>query len=719
LRVLRDVSHEFPKPPVLQGEMLADLLTLDRFRQIILKVEKQNSRWWMPRFGLNESKNVEVTLKDKYCKQFNGGLLVSQDKQMADRMASFSDSTSATITFQHIDHLVKRINLLRATLEGQNLKTLEGMPQPSYEPIVFGTDQGLVPEIRQKFASLYHHYLIWRLDSSSLNQEMIDLQNWLKHVLTLKRTNLNWLAAWVNTNPSLDHLTLADFWGGGLAVAEETTVPPAFTVEGKKQINSFLDQIESALPDPLILAKPKLEFQQWYTDAYVTVWYNFGDHFLKGIQRLSGREEWQQMAAKMATDLNPYFSLLDRMTVELKPFNDREDTPEWMILVYNFKTIKREAATEKALKKKGALAKVTAKGKKLAKKLEKTAGPVLKSRLIATKAFRQYSDSLAQISQVSSSRRLAYQKASKAFDEDPATGQSPFFAAQNALATMKATLSNAKSGENMIWQLAAGPLDYLWAYVCQETACHLNTLWEKEVLVEVQGVFNKKVMNRLLFSDQEGYALKFIKGTASPFVSRNLQKGFYGKKVLGRNIPFRDSFFTFITKGVIAARSESVQEAIPVKDNYAVTIEGFPTDANKEAQQPPHATHLEVQCATRKLSLDNFNFPVSKTFNWSPQNCGDVILKIEVGSLTLARPYKGEQGFPKFLKDFSKGYRVFFPSEFPEHLADLKRMGIKYIKVKYHLTGHKPVLKLLKLAKPKEPKRIPRVPEAIVKCWDS
>ncbi|UCH19936.1 MAG: type VI secretion system protein ImpL, partial [Deltaproteobacteria bacterium] len=127
LRVLRDVSHEFPKPPVLQGEMLTDLLTLDGFRQIILNVEKLNSRWWMPRFGLNESKNVEVTLKEKYCKQFNDGILVSLHKQMADRMASFSDSTSPTITFQHVDHLVKRINLLRATLEGQSLETLEGM----------------------------------------------------------------------------------------------------------------------------------------------------------------------------------------------------------------------------------------------------------------------------------------------------------------------------------------------------------------------------------------------------------------------------------------------------------------------------------------------------------------------------------------------------------------------------------------------------------------
>ena len=56
---------------------------------IAMKVEDQNRSWWIPRFGLNESKDVEIQLKDKYCKQFQGGFLVSLDKQMANKMLRF------------------------------------------------------------------------------------------------------------------------------------------------------------------------------------------------------------------------------------------------------------------------------------------------------------------------------------------------------------------------------------------------------------------------------------------------------------------------------------------------------------------------------------------------------------------------------------------------------------------------------------------------------
>ena len=64
LSTLRVVSREFSKPPVLQGDVVSDVVIMDHFRQAIIKVEKQNSNWWIPRFGLNESKDVEGRLKE-------------------------------------------------------------------------------------------------------------------------------------------------------------------------------------------------------------------------------------------------------------------------------------------------------------------------------------------------------------------------------------------------------------------------------------------------------------------------------------------------------------------------------------------------------------------------------------------------------------------------------------------------------------------------------
>jgi type VI secretion system protein ImpL len=107
----------------------------------------------------------------------------------------------------------------------------------------------------------------------------------------------------------------------------------------------------------------------------------------------------------------------------------------------------------------------------------------------------------------------------------------------------------------------------------------------------------------------------------------------------------------------------------------------------------------------------NLNYPVRKRFKWSPQDCGDVTFSIKIANLVLTKKYSGNIAFAKFLNDFDKGTRTFYPAEFPDEAADLKRMGIRYIKARYQFTGHRPVLGLLRAGPG-------RVPEEIVVCWD-
>ena len=114
--------------------------------------------------------------------------------------------------------------------------------------------------------------------------------------------------------------------------------------------------------------------------------------------------------------------------------------------------------------------------------------------------------------------------------------------------------------------------------------------------------------------------------------------------------------------------------------------------------------------------MSNLNFPVRKIFEWSPDSCGDVIFSIEVGNLVLTRKYTGDKAFPRFLSDFGKGQKTFYPKHFPEHEPNLKRLGISYIKVNYQFRGEKPVLDLL--YKDKQRIRVPRLPRNIVRCWD-
>ena len=146
LKTLRVVSEEFSKPHVLQGEILSDAATMERFRQAILQVEAQNSRWWIPRFVLNESVNVEESLKDRYCRQFREGFLLSFDKQLQDRVSRFSGLTRNEDIATHVVYLIRRINVLKAGIKGEEYDSLKSMPQPSHGPPVMVVDRGIAHE---------------------------------------------------------------------------------------------------------------------------------------------------------------------------------------------------------------------------------------------------------------------------------------------------------------------------------------------------------------------------------------------------------------------------------------------------------------------------------------------------------------------------------------------------------------------------------------------
>jgi type VI secretion system protein ImpL len=203
-----------------------------------------------------------------------------------------------------------------------------------------------------------------------------------------------------------------------------------------------------------------------------------------------------------------------------------------------------------------------------------------------------------------------------------------------------------------------------------------------------------------------GYVWKFVKddGPAAPFIKRSPQNGYYyanKAEGLGGTIPFEDSFLTFLKEGEAGA--------VPRKENYNVGIRGLPAGANPGAILP-HLTTLELQCGDGVKTLSVWSFPKAKTFNWSPENCGDVVLNIGVSDITLSKKYTGYNAFPEFLQDFEKGKRIFYLNDFPQYKVALRTLGVKYISVTYQLSGHQEALALLKIGRAK-------LPMNIVTCW--
>ncbi len=695
LKILREVTREFAKPPVLQGQIQSDLQTMDRFRLAILKVEEENRGWRLPRFGLNESLKAEIGLKEKYCTLWQKNFLAAFDKEMGGLITRLTDSSPDEAIGPYVGHLVRRISLLKAKLAGEDMEALQKRPQPSYEsPLAKGP--GISPEVKKKFGDLYLYYLLWRSDPGEINKEIALLQSWLKHLLALKGGQLQWLVTWAN-GQGLPPVTLSDFWGGQTQ-ADEKIILPAYTRKGKELMEKFLKEVEMAPPDPIALTKQKAEFEKYYQKACSEAWYQFGLFFPKGAGRIKGKNQWQQMAAKMATDQGPYFDFLKRLIQELEPLIKDEGTPLWVSQVHQIQVPKSSAAETSIITKAAEKGKkLIGKGKETIKKLPRPEEDIPQ----VNKIYQEYRNSLSAIAPIAASRQQAFQLATQVFGEDPVTSKSPFFAAQSTLNKLKTSVGR-RPLDRMVENLLAGPLEFFAQYMYLEAACHLQNQWEQMVLAETQGVPEQQLTQ--LLSSPDGPVWKFVKGPAAPFIGWSVSRGHYSKEALGRRIPFDPAFFAFL-------KETSTSKKTVTKSNYVVGIKALPTAANAQAKVQPQSTKLELLCGGTTQSLINYNYPVSKNFQWSPDTCSDVLLQIEVGDVILKKKYTGYQAFPEFLQDFKGGIRSFFANEFPGEQPALDRLGIKFIRVRYEFTGELPAVSKI-MAFPRQ------APKIIVRCWD-
>ena len=697
VRCLNTISHEMSETTLQKGDALSHIIILDRFRNAILDVTEQNKNWWIPRLGLNESKHVEADLKQEYCRRFDTAFRDTLfTKQLIDRMTGFNKDTPDDVIGDHIVYLVRRINLIEKARQGGDMDTLRRSPQPDCTVLFPG--QAPIPEVMAKLQDLYLYHLYWGREITDLSPERAPLQTWLTHLVNRENMTMNWITAWINKTPDVKGLSLEDFWGGSKpGPADGPGIPGAFTLAGKATMESFLQELETALPDPLVAAGKKMAFARWYTAQYTDNWYRFGTSFDAGRDTLADEEAWRAIALKMPTPQGPYFLLFSRMATELAPVV--KDAPAWLAMVNEFNTIRHQGEALRQADSQQGLASLTSTGKSIVNKIRRVRKESGES---TATLFNNYMDALTAIAAGAPSQQLMYKLGEKTYTEDPVTSESPFWLAKNGVDVLRATMKTDTS-DKMLRQLMEGPLDFLWRFTLMQTGCQLQATWEKQVLSEIQGITDQRTLNDML-GGKDGLAARFISGPAQPFLTRDRAKGYQARIILGHHVDFSRNFLKFST------RSDRAPKVI--KDNYTVTIKGLPTDVNDKARLKPHATLLELQCGDEVQELRNLNYPVRKIFKWSPENCGDVILKISVGQLTLEKKYTGYPQFSKFLREFSQGYRTFRPNDFPDHQAALKRIGITQIVVKYRFSGNWPVIKLLDMASGS-------APEVIAACWDS
>ena len=614
LNTLKQVTKEFAIPEILSGELLGDTITLERFNQSILRVEEQNKNWWIPRFGLTESLKVETQLKEKFCTLVRSRFISPLDKRRADAMAYMDSQTDDQSRMNHMVHLARRINLIRARLLGKNLDALSSLPQPDYRNVDLNIGQAIVEEVRQKLKHLYLYTLVWQTDTEKLNMKMNDLQQWLERLLTLDGTTMNWLVTWANEQPDLQIYTLGTFWGKSPGTRESIRIMPAFTLKGRDAINNLVQEMETALTSPLVLAARKRDFHAWYATQYLNTWHDFIEAFPSGKETLPTRDKWKSIVETIHKLDSPFQMILDTAMEELEPFGQMQKKPPWIGLLNTLAQVEIQASLIKA-QETGKTGIMKTAADRLKSKLS-SAGPSVtgvgqtaEASMEAGKALVDYRDALAALAPMAASTRTAFTGATTLYTGDPATNASPFLKGRRGLDTLKKAVGRSFEGNQEIWTLMTGPLDFAQEFVLKESACELQRLWEKTVLVELGGVQDSVNAQRLVMGKQ-GFATRFLEAEASPFIERNLKRGFHAVKINNKGIDFSPSFLTFLTRGKVAVN--------PSQNEYTVKITGAPTSANDDALFQPHATLLTLECADKTTTLENFNYPVKRSFPLVP-----------------------------------------------------------------------------------------------------
>jgi len=729
LNAIESFQSKFVKLPAAEDDLTKDIILMNSFSREIVSLERLNANWYLPRMGLHQSKDEETHLKDYYIRFFKKQLQDRIDKEIQARVASFDGTTPDVAIGQYAEHLVKRINIIKAFLAGEGLETQARMPQPSTAVLLL-VDKALLPTIAADYNMLYLYSENWKLDKNEVERELDGLEAMLVRLIELKAQNMEWIVEWDNRQQDLAPITLSMFWEDKVDDSSSTgiMVRPAFTVPGKERIDDFMRQMKDALNNQAILEEREPAFNHWYAREYIGAWFDFSRYFLKEEQTrrdqekqiYRARSKWQDLAVRMTTFNNPYFNYLDRMADEVKHLRGSPDAPPWLDLVVEFQAMKSQVVSEGFVEQAISLAqtksqavgeKVVGQGVTLFQKVTKGAGTALgqevkpqkaaENRLKAVEQLKNYQSALQNAGPVLRSSDHAYQMAAQLLQgsADISASGSPFDAGYAAVEKMQALIGKSRKDEAVLWDLVKAPLDSLLYFTTRESACSLQDAWEEQVLADVQGVPDSRLQDELF--GEQGVVWKFLDGPLAPFVRRN-EKSYYAQKAYGQGLPLLDSFFEFLRQGAIGRHS--------FKDVYEVGLKGVPIEVNEGANDKPQAVVIELLCSSGVQRFENYNYPVNVTFKWTPEQCGNVTLNIVFRDFTMSKTYSSYLGFPQMLKDFRDGTRTFTAQDFPAHTVRLEKAGILRIDVRMELAGHEPVIELID--------RTPlTAPRKIVYCW--
>ncbi|MES2509497.1 MAG: type VI secretion protein IcmF/TssM N-terminal domain-containing protein [Pseudomonadota bacterium] len=733
LRLLQDNSRF---NPTFVGRIADDALTLEKIADSVALMEARNDNWrteWMV-----ESTNMddlEDRLKSSFIDNFRKYILPTDDANYNADIERVVASDPGNEFPRQMRNIVRYINQLQARQRGADLKQLKAMPQREYVA-------RYTPELYARLNDLYVANIAWSPPGDGYVSQRLRSQQQLLNRLAFNDPNLTWLTGLATSNPALQSVTVHDFWRTGARTTSVTGIAPtavssAFTVEGKKYIDSFLAEMERSIDNGPKFLGEKRAFEAWYKDQRLQAWQKFVADFPGTERTLSGEAEWRSALGLIAGAQSPYYKVMDRLNEEFAA-EATDQLPGWLQLSRQLAQVRTQAvrlgAAGEAVKVVGAINTVGGKAMKEVLSGAPSQGEsTIKNNLNAVATMQQFFTGINTVAaDVSGGPAKAWQVAADfhAYGIDPAIKSSLLLTAADNLIALRKLVGFAGPNEEAVWQLMGAPLRFVLLYTEEQASCSLQKEWESKVDWPLQTAANMSSMVDQLYG-AKGSVWAFADGPAKPFLTRDANR-FGVVQTLGYSVPFTRQFLPMLNDAAgkrveqlvmqqrveledqtqkLAGEKEQLQaqQSLAQVDRVLADIKqkvdalkaqvlqlGIttqPTSVNPGAKSKPFATVLSIQCASGARVISNFNFPVSDSFPLGDRLCGEVNLQIKIEDLVLSKKYPGANGVVRFLQDFRDGARQFNADEFPAARGRLDALGVRQIGVRYTFDGHDAILR--------------------------
>lgn len=686
---------------------------------------------------------LEESLKQEFVKRFR--TIQNSDSGVNLNLEALLKSEDVSARAYALLGLARYINLVQARIDGAGYDQILAMPQLPPQLL-----QALEPRLDRKLVvgvnSLMSAAIAWSKPNDPYLLVNLKRNREVLRQEVFRSGELQWLVDWANALTDVSPVTLDEFWLNNPGGAGQVEIHRGLTLAGKARIDGFLSELKQALPQETNLSSMVGRFESWFREQRLYEWHSLAWGFMNGERLLGTEPTYRDTVVSLDKPSSPFDRFFVRLIDEFRDISD-ENAPSWLNLArYQF-NLHQQVQRQRLGFMKPAADLITAvnysAGKALRESFDQKTNllpeAVARARQDMALLARYHEQRAASLKPVLASETQALNLVTEFLGGGglPAVAaQEP--AAPSPLAQMQSTFQDLRANsrfkafdDEAIWRLIEGPQKLIASYSLEQASCKLQEEWDKGVMWKTRMAISPQEASNQLF-DNQGSVWAFLDGPAKNLVSR--PGGVFGAAQRdGLQFPFAPGFMSFLNEAVSMRVDEVVRQKraeASAGKTARLTLGAQPIGVNPGAKVRPYAASLTLQCANEAIELSNMNMQASKTFVWSPQQCGEVTLQLKLDRISLTRRYPGPLGLANFLAEFSDGARVFTPADFPSMAPRLEALGVREITLRYDMTGQDQVQALardhefvMEQASPSSRPAISRlqiqVPPRAGRCWTS